>query len=667
MFTRLSFGSRSISVPLSGLVSLAFSFIATSINAELESPVHEILHSYLEKCTTMKHVTQIHAQIIAKGLLEETLTIGKLIAFCAISLAGGLGYARSIFNRVAEPNLFMWNSLIRGYSNGDNPKEALVLYRQMVVAGRLPNNFTFPFVLKACAFELALVETLAIHVQVVKLGFVSQVFVQNALLHVYAVCGAIDFSRKVFDGITEKNIVSWNSMIGGYSQMGLCQEALQLFGRMRAFGLYPDGFTFVNLLTVCSQTGNFELGRILHLYIEVTGVSADLFVKNALLDMYAKCGYLAIAKTLFDKMPDKNVVSWTSMFSAYAKHGLFDLAHQHFNQMAERNVVSWNSLISCYAQHGLCREALDLYVQMQISKEKPDDVTLVNVLAACTQIGDLVMGKEVHTYISLNVILPSITLNNSLLDMYSKCGCLTTASDLFNQIPVKNVVSWNVMIGAFAMHGLAQDAIDLFEMMKEADFCPDGITFVGILTACSHGGLLHEGRCYFEAMNSVYGVPYEIEHYACMVDLLGRAGHLQEAVLLIGTMTMKPDAVVWGALLGACRIHGNVVITMHILKQLLELEPYNGGLFVLMSNIFCDMKRWEDVKRVRILMKEKGIRKVNALSSIEIDGNIHEFLVEDARHELSNGIYSMLDGLTSHMRSVGYFLSPYRVFFDGEE
>ncbi|XP_068657589.1 pentatricopeptide repeat-containing protein At2g22410, mitochondrial-like [Aristolochia californica] len=588
----------------------------------------------------MKHITQIHAQIIVKGLFEETLTVGKLIAFCAISLVGGLSYARLIFNQVTEPNLFMWNSLIRGYSNSDSPKEALLQYHQMLGTGRLPNDFTFPFVLKACAFELALAETLAIHVQVIKLGFVSQVYVQNALLHVYAVCGTIDFSRKVFDDIIDKNTVSWNSMIGGYSQMGLCPQALQLFGRMRDSGLYPDEFTFVNLLTVCSQTGNIELGRILHLYIETTGVRTDLFVKNALLDMYAKCGYLATAKMLFDKMPDKNVVTWTSMFSAYANHGLFDLSRQHFDEMAERNVVSWNSMISCYAQHGLCREALDLYAQMQLSTEKPDEVTLVNVLAACSQIGDLVM------------------------DMYTKCGSLTIALDLFNQIPIKNVVLWNVMIGAFAMHGLAQDAIDLFEMMKDTGLCPDGITFVGILTACSHGGFLHKGRYYFEAMNPDYGVPHEIEHYACMVDLLGRAGHLQEAVLVIGTMPMKPDAVVWGALLGACRIHGNIEITVQILKQLLELVPYNGGLFVLVSNIFCDMKRWEDVKRVRILMKEKGIRKANALSLIEIDGNIHAFLVEDIRHELSSSIYSMLDGLTHHMRSVGYFLSPSRAFLN---
>ncbi|XXG81279.1 hypothetical protein AAC387_Pa09g1953 [Persea americana] len=636
-------------------------------NPKFKSPILPNLHSLLDKCSNMKELKQVHAQIILNGLVQEIQTVGKLIAFCATSIAGDLHYGRFVFDRIAEPNKFMYNSLIRGYSNSNNPIEALFLYQQMMSGGLSPNQFTFPFVLKACAFELAFVDALVIHDHVIKLGFGSQVFVLNALLHVYAACGSIQYARNLFDDIPEKNLVSWNSMIGGYSRMGCCKEAFSLFRVMRDMGIEPDNFTLISLLSVCSQTGRFDLGRVIHFYIETKGVEIDLFVKNALVDMYAKCGDLVSAKTLFDRMQEKNVVSWTSMVGAYARYGRLDLARSKFNKMPEKNVVSWNSMISYYIQHELFSEAKDLFAQMQASNVLPDEATLVNVLTACSQIGDLVMGQKIHHYICNNNIKPSVTLWNSLIDMYAKCGLLDTASNLFIQMPERNVVSWNVMIGALAMHGRAVSAVYLFVRMESDSVSPDGITFVGLLCACSHGGLLDAGQYYFEAMNPVYGVPQEIEHYACMVDLLGRRGRLNEAVQLIGSMPMKPDVVVWGALLGACRVHGNVEIGGLVLKQLLELEPYIGGLYTLISNIYCEANRWEDSKSIRKLMMERGFRKCRAVSLIEVRGKVHEFLVDDKRHENSSNIYSLLDQLTDHMRLAGYLLNRSITSLDVDE
>lgn len=615
----------------------------------------------------MKELKQVHAQIILNGLIQEILTVGKLVAFCSTSTAGDIRYARFVFDRIAEPNKFMYNSLIRGYSNSKNPIEALFLYRQMMGGGLSPNHFTFPFVLKVCAFQLAFVEALAIHVHVIKLGFGSQVFVLNALLHVYAVCGSIQYARKLFDDIPEKNLVSWNSMIGGYSRMGCCKEASSLFRVMTDLGIEPDNFTLVNLLSVCSQTGSFDLGRVIHFYIETNGVEIDLFVKNALVDMYAKCGDLVSAQTLFDMIQEKSVVSWTSMVGAYARHGLLDLARSEFDKMPERNVVSWNSMISCYVQHELFSEAKDLFTKMEASNVQPDEATLVSVLTACSQIGDLVMGQKIHNYICNNNIEPSVTISNSLIDMYAKCGLLDTASNLFFQMPERNVVSWNVMIGALAMHGRAIDAVDLFARMESDGVHPDGITFVGLLCACSHGGLLDAGLCYFEAMSPFYGVRREIEHYACMIDLLGRGGRLKEAVKLVGGMPMKPDVVVWGALLGACRMHGNAEIGRLVLKQLLELEPYKGGLYTLISNIYCEANMWEDAKNIRKLMNERGFRKCRALSLIEVDGSVHEFLVDDKRHEISSHIYSLLHQLSDHMTSISYSLNTSRTSLNVDE
>ena len=522
----------------------------------------------------------------------------------------------------------------------------------MLERGILPNEFTLPFVLKACTRARAWGHARAAHGVVVKLGFAGQVFVGNALLHFYASAGSLADSRRFFDEMVERNVVSWNSMIGGYAQEGDTREARVLFGEMRRQGFVEDEFTLVNLLLACSQEGNLESGWLVHCHMLVSGSRVDLILGNALVDMYGKCGDLLMALRCFEMMPLKNVVSWTSMLCAWAKHGSVDASRNWFDQMPERNIVSWNAMISCYVQCGQCREALDLYNSMQSQGVAPDEVTLVAVLSACGQIGDLTFGKMMHLYIRDKINNPDVSLVNSLVDMYAKCGQVDTAISLFSEMCHKNVVSWNVIIGGLAMHGRALDSVMFFRSMVRDSFSPDEITFVALLSACSHGGLLEAGQHYFEAMRHVYSVKYELEHYACMVDLLGRRGYLEKAVCLIKEMPMKPDVVVWGALLGACRIHGSVEIGRQVIKQLLELEGISGGLLVLISNLLYETHRWEDMKRLRKLMKESGARKDMGISSIEVDNCIHEFGVEDIRHESSSEIYTAVDHLSCHLISL---------------
>ncbi|KAK3223610.1 hypothetical protein Dsin_010635 [Dipteronia sinensis] len=491
----------------------------------------------------MNQIKQVHAQIILQGLTNQSLTLGKLIAFCAVNHAGNLEYAQLVFDQIKEPNKFMYNSLIRGYSNCDNNQvKAVLLYREMVNMGHSPNEFTLPFVLKACAFQSLYWVAILVHGHGIKLGIGSQVCVQNGLINVYVVCGLLLNARKVFDDISDRTLVSWNSMIGGYSKMGCCKEAFLLFKEMRELGLELDGFSLVSLLSVCSQN-------------------------------------------------------------------------------------------------------------------------------SCSQVGDLVMGKKVHDYVLTNDIIPSVTLRNALIDMYAKCGSLGIAMDIFNEMPKKNLVSWNVVIGALALHGRGLRAVELFEEMQAGRnrIWPDEFTFMGLLSACSHSGLVDEGRYYFERMESFFRVSHEIEHYACMVDLFGRWGLVEEAVRLIGGMPMKPDVVVWGALLGACRIHANVEIGKLILKQFLELEPNSSGLYVLLSNLFCESHRWEDVKNIRKLMNDRGIIKCRAISFIEIEGRVYEFMVDEKGHETSSNIYTMLDQLTDQLRSIGYSCNHLISSFDAEE
>ncbi|XP_008794510.3 pentatricopeptide repeat-containing protein At2g22410, mitochondrial-like [Phoenix dactylifera] len=659
---KIAVGSRAAPATCSILPNLQ-----TEILPGFKSPTHQTLDSLLQRCPSMKLLRQLHAQLVTNGLLGESLTLGRLIAFCSVSDAGDLDYGREVFERVPEPNKFMWNSLIRGHSNSDNPKEALFLHRRMLRSGLLPNHFTLPFVLKSCARASAHMEALMVHAMIFKLGSESQIFVMNALLHAYSSCGLMSLVRKVFDEIPYRNVVSWNSVIGGYSQLDDCGEAFALFREMRESGLEPDEFTLVSLLSACSQMGSLNLGRLVHHYIVVMGANIDMILGNALVDMYGKCGDLGLAQKCFDGMPVRNVVTWTSIVCAHAKHGLIDDARCWFDRMPERNIVSWNAMIFCYVQNGLCHEGFDLYTQMQDLRVLPDETTLVAVLSACGQNGNLVIGKKIHDYICANIANPSVTLFNSLVDMFAKCGYKDTALGLFGRMPEKNVVSWNVIIGALAMHGCAFDAVELFKRMVSKGFSPDGITFTGLLCACSHRGLLEVGQHYFEAMTDVYKVPHEIEHYACMVDLLGRGGQLEKAVQLIKCMPMKPDVVIWGALLGACRIHGNVKVGKQVMKQLLELETNNGGLYVLFSNMYSDVHQWEDMKNLRKLMKERGIKKDKATSFIEIDNNAYRFLVEDLRHESSRDIYCMLDQLTDHLMSVECLSMPSGAFFDVEE
>ncbi|KAK1410910.1 hypothetical protein QVD17_37452 [Tagetes erecta] len=623
----------------------------TSSANNFASATHQTLHHHLENCQSMSKLKLIHAQIIVNGLNQDTFTVSKLISFCAVSETGDLQYAHQLFDHLPQPNKHMYNSLIRGYTNSDNPVKALYLFHQMICVGILPNEYTYPFVLKVCAGLMRLLDGVLMHVRVVKTGYESHVYVQNGLISVYCSCGEIKDSRKVFDDMVDKSVVSWNSVIGGYCKLGYCKEAFLLFREMREVGVKPDDFTFVSLLSVCSQNCQEVLGALLQSYIVTTGDRVDIYVQNAIVDMYAKCGNLQSAQAFFDRMSYRNVVSWTSMVTAYAKHGLVEVAKNLFHQMPEKNVVSWNSMISCYLQKGWYNEALGLYNDIFKAGLAPDESTLASVLSACCQLGDLETGKSIHDYISSYYVTPSVTLYNTLIDLYAKCGLLETSLSLFFYMPEKNHVSWNVMIAALALHGRGFEAVELFESMQSHGMQPDDITFTGLLSACCHSGLTELGKYYFDKMTTMYKIPHKIEHYACMIDLYGRLGLFGDAVKLINEMPMRPDVVVWGTLLGACRIHGNFETGKQILKQVLELEPYTSGMYVLVSNMFSAAKRWQDVKNIRKLMKDQGIKKCGGASSVEVDGNLYEFMVDDKRNELSSNVYELLNQLTLHLKS----------------
>lgn len=594
--------------------------------------------------------------MLRNGLFSDPFSASTLVSAFAISPLQDVDYAHKLFDQIPKPNIYTWNALIRAYSS-QVPVQSLLIFNQMLYRCDqvLPNKFTYPFVIKAAAELLDMRVGEVLHGMAVKMSLGSDVFILNSLIHFYASCGCLDSAYRVFLNIPVRDVVSWNTIITGFAQGDRPDEALQLFCEMQAESLKPDKVTMMSVLTACTKKLDLEIGRWVHSNIERNGIGGSLNLNNALLDMYTKCGSLEDANKLFDKMPEKDIVSWTTMIVGYAKSGNYITARKHFDATPNQDIAAWNALISAYEQSGNPKEALAIFNELQVSNEpKPDAVTLVSTLSACAQVGAMDMGGSIHGYIKKHGIKLSCHLITSLIDMYSKCGDLNKALEVFYSVDDKDVFIWSAMVAGLAMHGRGRDAIDLFNKMQEANVKPNAVTFTNLLCACSHTGLVEEGREFFKKMQVVYGVDPGVKHYACMVDMLGRAGHLDEAIELIKVMPMPPLASVWGALLGACKLHGNVEVAEQASSRLLELEPWNHGAYVLLSNIYAKSGKWDKVAMLRKRMKDVGLRKEPGCSSIEVDASFHEFVVGDNTHPQSKKIYAKLNEISEKLKSIGY-------------
>ena len=419
---------------------------------------------------------------------------------------------------------------------------------------------------------------------------------------------------------------------------------------MLSCGVEPNAFTFSSVLKSCS----LESGKVLHCQAIKLGLGSDLYVRTGLVDVYARGGDVVCARQLFDKMPERSLVSLTTMLTCYSKMGELDKARSLFEGMKERDVVCWNVMIGGYAQSGVPNESLKLFRRMLVAKAIPNEVTVLAVLSACGQLGALESGRWIHSYIENKGIQINVHVGTALIDMYSKCGSLEDARLVFDRIRDKDVVAWNSMIVGYAMHGFSQHALQLFEEMTETGHKPTDITFIGILSACGHGGLVEEGRSFFRLMRDKYGIEPKIEHYGCMVNLLGRAGHLEEAYGLVKNMTIAADPVLWGTLLGCCRLHVNIKLGEEIAKFLVDQKLANSGTYVLLSNMYAATGNWEGVAKMRTLMKEHGIEKEHGCSSIEVDNKVHEFVAGERKHPKSKEIYVMLNEINSWLKARGY-------------
>ncbi|XXG68168.1 hypothetical protein AAC387_Pa06g1318 [Persea americana] len=609
--------------------------------------------SILDSTTNIRKLRQIHAHMILTGIFNDPFAASRLLASPALV---EFTYTHSIFLQIPHPNLFICNTIIKKLVDSCHDGltcHPLTVYQHMLEIGLRPNGHTFMYLIRALAARLEIRQGEEIHTWVLKLGFGYSQFVSSALVGFYVVLGHLESARRVFDEMPEPGMVLWTAMIRAYVCGNCPKEALGIFREMRVKGLDIDSVGVATVVSACGQLGDLSVARKVHGFISKSGIEVDEFVNSGLLSMYGDCGSLDLARRLFDEMPGKNVFAWNAIIHQCAKHGRLDLAYQLFKEMPGRDVVSWNTMITGFYRAGRCKDALSLFHEMESSSDvKPNNLTLSSVLSACASLGALDLGTWIHVYIEKNNLNLEGSLDPSLIDMYSKCGSIGNALQVFEKTPWRDIFSWTSIICGLAMHGLAKDALCFFTQMLIAGIKPDDVTLVGVLTACAHAGLLDEGRRYFDAMEKVYKITPKIEHFGCMIDLLGRMGHLREANDLIMEMPMRPNVVIWGALLSACRVHNDVELGEVATERLLELDPYDLWVRVMQSNMYAEARKWDGVMRLRKEMKDMGMRKSPGCSLIEVNGMVHEFLVGDDSHPQHIEIRFMLENIETQLKGV---------------
>ncbi|XP_072953467.1 putative pentatricopeptide repeat-containing protein At5g40405 [Typha angustifolia] len=445
------------------------------------------------------------------------------------------------------------------------------------------------------------------------------------------------------------------------------------FYRRLLFSLSPDHFTYNFLVRAATSMagsggGDGGGGPAVHAAALRRGLAADPHVQSGLIHMYAELGLPFSARAVYAEIEhEPDVVIRTAMVSALAGCGDVDLARGMFDEMPQRDPVSWNAMISGYVQVGRSREALELFSEMQAEGIRISETTMVSILTACAHLGALDQGKWAHAYVQKNKLRITVTLGTALIDMYSKCGNVRRAMEVFWAMRERNVYTWSSALGGLAMNGAGKECLELFELMKEGGVEPNGVTFMSVLRGCSVAGLVDKGREHFDSMMAQYGIEPWYEHYGCMVDLYGRAGRVEDAVNFINAMPVEPHVGAWGALLNACRIHGNIELGEYAMSKVIEIESKNDAAYVLLSNIYADSRNWKGVSSVRELMKAKGVRKEPGCSVIEVKGEVHEFFAGDKSHPRYREIELMLGEMSRRLRLAGYVAKTNEVLFDIEE
>ncbi|KAE9611203.1 hypothetical protein Lal_00012044 [Lupinus albus] len=575
-----------------------------------------IIPSVLKACCLIPSTMQgqeVHGFVVKSGFHGDVFVCNALIMM--YREVGNLASARLLFDKIDNKDVVSWSTMIRNYHRSGFLDEALDLLRDMHIMKVKPNESAMISIIHVFAELGNLKLGKAVHAYVMRNRYYyvkSEASLSTCLIDMHVKCSNLAYARRLFDGLSEASIISWTAMISGYIHFNHLYEGATLFSKMLEEGIFPNEITILSLVKECGNAKALELGKWLHAFTLRNGFTISLVLATAFIDMYGKCDDVISARSVFDSIKNKDLTMWSAMISTYAQKNSID-------------------------------EAFDAFVQMNGNGIRPNEITIVSLIVLCAKSGSLEMGRWIHSYIDKKGIKEDLILKTSLVDMYAKCGDIDMAYRIFNAATKRDISMLNAMVSGFAVHGHGNAALKLLGKTESLGLIPNDITFISALHACSHAGLVQQGKMVFHKMVHDFGLVPKVEHFGCMVDLLGRAGLLDEAKELIKDMPIRPNVAVLGSFLAACKLHKNVNLGEWVAKQFLSLEPQKYGYNVLMSNIYAEANRWSDVAHIRRGMKDVGISKEAGVSSIEINGSFHDFIMGDRDHPEYQNIYEIID------------------------
>ncbi|XP_028776667.1 pentatricopeptide repeat-containing protein At1g11290, chloroplastic-like [Neltuma alba] len=562
--------------------------------------IPEAIVSLLHHCSKTKafwHGLSLHAVVLKTGLQDNVFISNHVLNMYA--KCGSISLARKLFDEMSGRNLISWSAMISGYDQCGEHWLALDLFSKMQLA---PNEYTFASAVSACASLAALELGLQIHAQTLKSGYECISYVSNSLISMYMKCGQCRYALSVYNNVVNPNSVSYNALITGYVENHEPEKGFELFKYMHQQGLVPDSFTFTGLLGFCTESNDLRTGMLLHCQTIKLKLDSNPLVGNVVMAMYAKSNFIKEVEKAFRVIKDRDVISWNTIISAFSHSSDQTKCFKFFREMRNERSL------------------------------RPDDFTFASILTACASNASVLLGKQIHAYLIRAREYQDIGVSNALVSMYAKSGSVEYAYNLFDKMSCHNLISWNAMIAAFGNHGFGDRAIGTFEQMKAAGVKPDSITFVALLIACNHAGLVDKGKLYFNSMEEKYGITPNIEHVSCLIDMLGRAGRLSEAEEYMEEFHQWNDPIVLGSLLSACRLHGNTTTGERLARQLLQDQPASSSPYVLLSSLYASDEKWDEAAKSRKMLKDSGLRKETGHSLVELRGTYEKFTMGDFSH-----------------------------------
>ncbi|KAL2892845.1 hypothetical protein RDABS01_008754 [Bienertia sinuspersici] len=589
----------------------------------------------LQECAakrSLSNAQMVHAHIVKTGTYGDEFVMTSLVN--VYGKCGHMEYAQMVFDRLPGRNVVSWTGLMTGYVHNSQPEAGIRVFIQMLEVGAYPTSYTFGTILSACSSLVYVKLGKQLHAYIVKYGIESDTSVGNALCSFYSKSKSLPSAVDTFRRIEEKNVVSWTTVISACGDNGDQMMGLRYFMIMLSEDIELNEFTFTSILSLCCVIHALEVGRQIHSLSIKLGFQGNLLIDNSIMYLYLKCGFVKEANKLFDEMDSVSSVTWNAMIAGHAQ--MMDLAENRV-----------------YAHHS-GYQALNIFLKMHRSGTKPDLFTLSSVLSICSALIALDQGEQVHAQTIKTGFLADVIVGTALVNMYSKCGNIDKAATAFEEMHKRTMISWTSMISNFAQHGRSQEALQLFKEMLSAGEKPNKITFVGVFSACSQAGLVDEALEYFEMMKKTYKIKPIMEHYACLIDMYVRLGRLEEAFDLTKKIGCEPNDVIWSLLIAGCRSQGNLELGYYAAEQLLKLKPKDKETYVMLLNMYISAERWQDVSRVRKMMKAEKFGKLQDWSWLSIKDKVYSFSPKNWSYPLKIEVEHYLGLLLDEFKSKGY-------------